>query len=70
MGKFYGVDASAVGYYIFPFALGNLLGPLLLGHLFDTVGRIPMISGCYLIAGTLLAFTGYPFFQDVLSAVT
>ena len=70
LGEFYGVDASAVGYYVFPFATGNLLGPLLLGRLFDTVGRIPMISGCYLLSGALLAFTGYLFLQDVLTAVT
>ena len=70
LGQFYGVDASLVGYYIFPFALGNLLGPLLLGRLFDTVGRIPMISGCYFFAGSLLAFTGYLFSQDVLTATT
>src|SRR3712207_8749764 len=42
--QFYNVPDSSVPYYIFPFALGNLLGPLLLGRLFDTVGRIPMRS--------------------------
>ena len=68
--NFYGIDDASVGYYIFPFAIGNVLGPWLLGRLFDTVGRIPMISGCYLISGTLLAFTGYLFAQGVLSAVT
>jgi MFS family permease len=70
LGEFYGIDASSVGYYIFPFALGNLLGPLLLGRLFDTLGRVPMISGCYFISGGLLAFTGYLFLQDVLTAAT
>jgi hypothetical protein len=70
LGEFYGIDASSVGYYIFPFALGNLLGPLLLGRLFDTLGRVPMISGCYFISGGLLAFTGYLFLQDVLTATT
>jgi MFS family permease len=68
--QFYNVPDSSVPYYIFPFALGNLLGPLLLGRLFDTVGRIPMISGCYIIAGVLLAFTGWLFVQGVLTAVT
>ena len=68
--NFYGIDDASVGYYIFPFAIGNVLGPWLLGRLFDTVGRIPMISGCYLISGVLLAFTGYLFAQGVLSAVT
>ena len=67
---FYGIDAASVGYYIFPFAIGNVLGPLLLGRLFDTVGRIPMISGCYIISGTLLAFTGYLFSLGALTATT
>jgi MFS family permease len=70
LGQFYGVDASQVGYYIFPFAVGNVLGPWLLGRFFDTIGRIPMISGCYIISGALLAFTVYLFLQGVLSAVT
>src|SRR3712207_4087504 len=68
--NFYGISDSSVGYYIFPFAIGNVLGPWLLGRLFDTVGRIPMISGCYIISGILLAFTGYLFAQGALSAVT
>jgi MFS family permease len=70
LAQFYNVPDSSVPYYIFPFALGNLIGPLLLGRLFDTVGRVPMISGCYIIAGLLLAFTGYLFLQEVLTAVT
>jgi MFS family permease len=44
--------------YIIPFAFGNLLGPLLLGHLFDTVGRRPMITLCYTLSGVLLVGTG------------
>jgi MFS family permease len=68
--KFYGIDASQVPYYIFPFAIGNVLGPWLLGRLFDTIGRVPMISGCYFITGALLAATGYLFYLDILSAVT
>ena len=68
--NFYGIDDASVGYYIFPFAIGNVLGPWLLGRYFDTVGRIPMISGCYIISGTLLAFTGWLFAQGVLTAVT
>jgi MFS family permease len=68
--KFYGIDASQVPYYIFPFAIGNVLGPWILGRLFDTVGRVAMISGCYLISGALLAATGYLFYLDILTAVT
>jgi MFS family permease len=68
--KFYGIDASHVPYYIFPFAIGNVLGPWLLGRFFDSIGRVPMISGCYLISGGLLAATGYLFYLDILTAVT
>ncbi len=68
--NFYNVPSGHVGYYIFPFAVGNVLGPWLLGGLFDRVGRIPMISGCYIVAGILMAITGYLFAQGVLSALT
>jgi MFS family permease len=47
-GTFYGVSSSIVPVFLIVFAVGNLLGPLLLGRLFDTVGRIPMIAGTYL----------------------
>jgi MFS family permease len=68
--RFYGVDDSRVGIYIFPFALGNFLGPLLLGRLFDTVGRRVMITATYAIAGIGLLLTGYAFTQGLLSAAT
>jgi MFS family permease len=68
--RFYGIEAGTVPYFLLPFALGNLLGPLLLGRLFDTIGRVPMISGCYFITGGLMALTGYLFYMDILSAVT
>jgi MFS family permease len=68
--RFYGIDASRVPYYIFPFAIGNVLGPWLLGRFFDTVGRVPMIAGCYFVSGALLAGTGYLFYLDTLTAVT
>ncbi len=67
---FYGIAGGRVGLYLIPFAIGNFLGPLFLGRLFDTIGRIPMISGCYLISGALMAVTGYLFQQGVLSATT
>ena len=70
LGKFYGVPSGSVGYYLFFFAAGNLLGPLTLGRLFDRVGRRPMIVGCYTVAGLLMAGTGYLFTQDVLNATT
>jgi MFS family permease len=48
LNNYFGVTSSAVPYYMVVFAAGNFLGPLLLGRLFDTVGRIPMISGTYM----------------------
>ena len=66
--KFYSVKAEEVGWFIFPFAAGNFLGPLLLGRLFDIVGRRIMIASTYGAAGVLLCATGYLFAQGVLSA--
>jgi len=65
---FYGVAAASVGWYILPFAAGNFLGPLLLGHFFDSIGRKPMIAGTYILSGLLLALSGYLFQQGQLSA--
>jgi MFS family permease len=66
--RFYGVPAAHVGWYILPFALGNFAGPLLLGPLFDTIGRKPMIAGSYALSGLLLALTGALFAAGVLDA--
>ncbi len=68
--QFYGISSGSVPYYIFPFAVGNVLGPWLLGRFFDTIGRVAMISGCYFISGGLLALTGYLFYLDILTATT
>ena len=68
--RFYGIEAGSIPYFLLPFAVGNLLGPLLLGRLFDTVGRVAMISGCYFVSGALLTLTGYLFYQDALTATT
>jgi MFS family permease len=70
LSRFYGVPASSVGYYILPFAIGNLIGPLILGSLFDTIGRRKMIVATYGIAGILLAITGFGFSQGWLTATT
>jgi MFS family permease len=59
--QFYGVPSGSVGWYILPFALGNFCGPLLLGPLFDRIGRKPMIASTYAIAGVLLAVVGHLF---------
>jgi MFS family permease len=66
--RFYGIAEERVGYYIFPFALGNFLGPLLLGRLFDVVGRRKMIALTYSISGILLVATAYAFYRGWLSA--
>jgi MFS family permease len=68
--RFYGVAESRVGGYLLPFALGNVLGPLLLGHLFDTIGRRQMIAVTYGLAGILLAATGWLFHAGLLTAQT
>ena len=60
--KFYGVPEQNVGGYLLPFAIGNVLGPIVLGHLFDTVGRKKMIAITYALAGLLLALTGWLFY--------
>ena len=56
--------------YLLPFAAVNFCGPLVLGRLFDTIGRRPMIAGTYGISGLLLATTGYLFWQGQLTATT
>jgi MFS family permease len=70
LDKFYGVGADKVGFYICAFAVGNFLGPLLLGRLFDSVGRKPMIAGTYIISGALLAVTAFLFQGGTLTATT
>ena len=56
LSTFLGVKQT--GWYIAIFALSNFLGALLLGSLFDTVGRVKMIAGTYILSGVLLAVAG------------
>jgi MFS family permease len=67
---FYDVAASDAPLYLIPFAIGNFMGPLLLGPLFDTIGRRRMIAGTYVLSGVLLTITGYLFTQGLLTAFT
>jgi len=68
--QFYKVPDGRLPYYFIAFAVGNLAGPLLLGHLFDTVGRRKMISGTYLLSGVLLTITAVLFQAGTLTALT
>ncbi len=68
--RFYSVPEQNVGGYLLPFAVGNVLGPLVLGHLFDTIGRKQMITLTYGLAGILLALTGWLFHTGLLTAQT
>ncbi len=67
---FFGIASNQVGWYILPFAAGNFLGPLLLGRLFDTIGRRTMIAFTYGVSGILLALSGYLFSIGVMTAQT
>ena len=68
--RFYGVPEQRVGGYLLPFALGNVLGPIVLGHLFDTIGRKQMIAATYGVSGILLGLTGWLFHAALLTAQT
>jgi len=70
LDHFYGIDSDKAPLFLIAFAVGNLAGPLTLGHLFDTVGRKKMSAGTYIIAGALLALTAFLFRADVLNATT
>ncbi|WP_310633897.1 MFS transporter [Paraburkholderia sp.] len=67
--EFYRVPGSEVGLYLLPFALGNFLGPLVLGRLFDVLGRRKMIAATYALSGVLLSVSGYLFAQGWLTVV-
>jgi MFS family permease len=68
--RFYNVPPESVSVYLFPFAFGNLLGPIILGRWFDTIGRKTMITATYAISGVLLAITGWMFAAGMLTALT
>jgi MFS family permease len=70
LGNFYKVSADDAPIFLIAFAVGNLAGPLTIGHLFDTIGRKKMIAGTYIVSGLLLAVTAVLFDIGVLNAVT
>jgi MFS family permease len=57
-----------LGWYLLPFAAGNFFGPVVLGRLFDTIGRRSMVAATYAVSGMLLAVAGYLFALGILSA--
>jgi MFS family permease len=70
LSTFYKVDSAKVGLYLIPFAIGNFLGPIILGRLFDTVGRRIMISSTYILSGIALFITALLFKNGTLDATT
>jgi len=68
--RYYGVADKKLGLFLIPLALGNWVGPLTIGRLFDTVGRKPMITITYVASGSLLAVTAWLFHLGVLTAFT
>jgi MFS family permease len=70
LSKYFDVASGAVPYFIALFAFGNFLGPLLLGRMFDTVGRKPMISGTYFMSAALTVVLGVFLATGALSSWT
>lgn len=70
LNRFYGVPAEHTGLFLLPFAFANFLGPVVMGHFFDTVGRRPMIAATFTIAALLLGVTGYLFWLDRLTVMS
>ncbi len=68
--NFYRIPTSQTGLYFFPFAIGNLVGPFVLGHLFDVWGRRKMILLTYGVSGLVLALSAILFQAGTLTAVT
>jgi MFS family permease len=70
LATFYGVPPERVGLYIVPFAVGNFLGPLTIGRLFDSIGRRKMIATTYAASALMLLVTGALFERGLLSATS
>ncbi len=68
--RFYGVTAARVGYLFLPIAFTNFLGPALLGHLFDTVGRRAMMAITFSGAGLTLFASSLLFLHAQLTMPT
>jgi MFS family permease len=66
--KFFHVSDKELPMHLLPFAIASFLGPLTLGRLFDKIGRKPMITACYGVAGLLLAGVIFPFAHGTFAA--
>lgn len=64
--KFFNIGDRELPIHLLPFAVASFLGPVVLGKLYDTVGRKPMITASYGIAGLLLASSLFPFANGML----
>jgi MFS family permease len=67
LSRFYGVSADRTGMFMLPFAIGNFLGPVMLGHLFDSLGRRLMIAGTFALSAAILVITGWLFSRGALT---
>lgn len=70
VSKFYKISAQQMPLQLVPFAIGSFFGPVVLGKLFDSIGRKPMIAATYGIAGVFLVLTAVPFANGMLTAKT
>jgi len=70
LNRYYGVSFEITGLYLMPFALSNFIGPMVLGHFFDTLGRRPMIAGTFTASALVLIVTGYLFERGALTATS
>ncbi|MEC4763982.1 MFS transporter [Mycobacterium sherrisii] len=61
LSGFYGVASATVPVFFILWALSNFFGPLILGRLFDTVGRKPMITLSYLGSAAIAVVLGVLF---------
>ncbi len=70
LNRYFGVAPDRTGVYVLCMAAANLMGPLLLGRLFDTVGRRIMIACTYALSGAAIIATELLFLNDCLNATT
>ena len=68
--KFFNISDQQLPLQLLPFALGSFFGPVMLGPFFDKIGRKPMITATFGLAGVLLAAVCYPFAHGMLTAKT